>query len=156
MSKLLVSIVSLAFLALTACGGSHIYIEEDLVYEGNGYFGADVAGQSYSASHVELGIRSGAFYDVTPGSFQLYFDPSANFVTGNKNCNRFEAESLWYDFSVSFRLTLAENQFCPLDLIGFPENVFLSGLFEIEIYFELGRQIVVLYSEDQDVAIYLH
>jgi len=147
---------AVAFLVLTACGGAHIYVEEDAIYDGYGYFGDDVAGQSYTASHVELGIRSGNVYEISPGSLQMSFDQSANFVSGNINCNVFQAESIWYEFELALRFTLHENQLCPIDLVGFPEDVYLNDIFEIETYFELGRQVVVLYSENQDVAIYLN
>ena len=151
--RLLISIVPFSFVA---CGDSDVYIE-GVVYEGSyGYMGDQVAGRAYTATHVELGIRSGNFFEVTPGSLQLSFNNSALFVAGNKNCNSFQAESVWYEFSLAFRFTVVENQLCPIELVGFPENVYLDDIFEMEVYFELGRQVVVLYSEQQDVAIYLN
>jgi hypothetical protein len=154
MSKLSISALVLLLLTLTACGGSHIYIEE-VAYDDYGYFGDEVAGRSYSATHIELGISSGNVYELDPQSLQIAFDTSATLVAGNKNCNAFQAESIWYDFGVAFDFTILENRICPIALIGFPEDVYLDDIFEIETYFELGRQVIVLYSEQQDVAIYL-
>jgi len=142
------------FLVLTACGGSHIYVDE-VGFDDFSYYGDDLAGLSYSATHVELGIGSGNIYSVDPGSLQISFDISASYVLGNKNCNAFEAETLWYEFGLAFRFSAIENQFCPIDLVGFPEDVYLDDVFEVETYVDLGRQVLVLYSENQDVAIYL-
>lgn len=154
MKKLILSLSAALFLVLTACGGADIYVEE-VYYDDYGYMGDQVAGQSFSASHIELGIRSGNIFEVAPGSLQMSFDLSANFVSGNKNCNVFQANTVWYEFSLALDFTLIENQFCPIELIGFPEDVYLNDVFEIETYIELGRQVVVLYSEQQDVAVYL-
>jgi len=154
MSKKSILSLFLALLTLTACGDSQVFIET-VGSDDYGYFGDDVAGQSYSATYIEMGIYSGNFYELNPQSLQISFSPSANFVTGYKNCNAFQAEALWFDYALAFNFTLLENQFCTIADIGFPEDIFIDDLFEIETYFELGRQVVVLYSEFQDVAIYL-
>lgn len=155
MFKSSIFLITLSLLGLTGCDGSHIYIEEAVQFE-DSYYGNELAGRNYLASYVELGIGSGNIYSVDPGSLQVFFDSSANFVSGNKNCNAFQATPIWYEYSLAFSFTYSENSFCPIDLIGFPEGVFLDDVFEVEIYFELGLQTVVLHSENQDVSIYLN
>ena len=154
MKKSSIAFIVLALLTLTACGGSRIYIEE-VGYDNYGYLGDYVAGHTFSATDIEIGINSGNFYQLNPAGLQMSFSPSANFVTGNKNCNGFQAEVVWFEFALGFNLTFAEDYYCTAEEIGFPEDVYIDDTFEIDTYFELGRQVVVLYSEFQDVAIYL-
>jgi len=80
MTKILsVFSLSLALLALSACGGAHVYVEE-VYYDDYGYVGDQVAGQTYSVSHIELGINSGNVYSLDPASLQISFDVSAQYI----------------------------------------------------------------------------
>lgn len=151
------SILSLALFvltALTACGEPRLYVSE-VVSDGYGYFGDEVSGSTYQGTFIEYGIGSGDFDEIAPQSLQIAFDDFATIAAGYKNCNAFEAEPIWYEFAVDFNFYYAENLTCPLDSIGFPELIYLDDVFEIETYFEMGVQVVVLYSEYQDIAIYL-
>jgi len=148
-------LIIFSFLGLTACGGPYVYLEGNSI-PNDSYYGDDLAGETYTATHVEFGIGTGALVPVDPGSLQISFDPYAEIIIGNKNCNAFEAVSVWYEFGLALDFTLVENSLCPLDLIGFPEDVYLDDTFEVEVYFELGQKNLVLYSGEQDVTIFLN
>lgn len=148
------SLALFALASLTACGEPRVVVSE-VIFDGYGYYGHEVAASSYSGTYIEFGIGSGDFYEVAPESLQISFDEFSSIAAGFKNCNTFEAEPLWYEFAVGFNFYYSERRLCPPSTVGFPEYVFLDDVFEIETYFEMGRQVVVLYSEYQDVAIYL-
>jgi hypothetical protein len=153
MRKLTKSALLLIFLALSACGTS--VIQGGAVAPNDfAYLGDQVAGQSYVATHIEMGIGSGIWREIRLGNLEVHFDLSANFISGNKNCNAFEANIIWYDYSVAFQFSLAENNLCSVDFFAFPESVYLDDIFEMDVYFDNGVQVMVLYSENQDVAIY--
>lgn len=153
MCKRLILLIFLSFLGLTACHDSERGI--DYIYDGYGYFGDELAGRDFAVTDVELGIGSGNFYEVDPSNLVLSFDFYAGSITGSKNCNSFNADSNWYEFGVIIDVFFYSNNLCGFDPLEFPEDVLISDAFEIEMSFELGRQILILYSESQDVAIYL-
>ncbi len=143
----------LTCLSLTACHDSERGI--DYIYDGYGYYGDDLAGRDYAVSYVELGVGSGDFVDVSSNNLRISFDLFAGLVAGNKNCNEFTAEVNWFEFGMLLDFFIIENYQCAPSNFEFPEGVYLSDAFEIEITYELGAQVVVLYSEVQDIRIYL-
>jgi hypothetical protein len=151
-TKILIS--SLFMLIFTACGDSVVYTP-GIIYDGVGYYGNELSGRSFQGFSYELGIGSGDFYDLNPDAFHLYFNNFSTFVTGNKNCNAFQADPIWYDNAIELHLIYFDNFECIPYGLSFPEGLFIEDLFEIEVYFDFGQRVLVLYSYTQNVAYYL-
>ncbi len=150
--KIITFLLILASLGLNACGNPNIGL--NYIYEGDGYYGDDLAGRNFAVTEVEIGIGSGNFYQVDPINLELSFDVFAESISGRKNCNWFDADINWFNFGLVIDVYSFANQFCGADVFEFPENIFLSDAFELELAYELGRQILILYSDSQNVAIY--
>ena len=153
-NKIKIIVSSVLMFVFAACGESYIYTPQ-VVYDGASYFGDELSGRSFSGYYYELGIGSGDFYELTPDAFNLHFNNISTFVTGNKNCNMFQSEPIWYDYAIGLDFIFFENFYCQPSGFNLPESISLEDIFEIEIYFDLGQRVLVLYSYTQNVAIYL-
>jgi len=153
-NKIKIIVSSVLMLMLAACGDSVVFTPE-LVHNGVGYYGNELSGRSFQAFSYEVGIGSGDFYELNPDAFNLYFNNISTFVTGNKNCNAFQAEPIWYDTALELHLIYFDNFECIPYGFSFPEVLFIEDVFELEVYFDFGQRVLVLYSYTQNVAYYL-